>query len=505
MRLTLKRLLTATLALIFVIWAGATALTLVMFSAANDRYLHAVNVSMAQTDQAHRLLKDKLLVRATVAEILVTLPGAPADYIPELRRQIEAIVVDVEAAISELKVMDLSEAQIAILARFEELHLVAKELNARTISLKLSGQDDAAHTLFHGELGEVADNLVVTINEMVTAIEADTQRMAVETAVAYENARLMLGGLFVVGMISAGLAALFLSRRMARSLTMVNNSIRSVASGATQMAATSEQLSQGASEQASSTEETSAAVEQMAANIRQTAENASETEKKARQSAEEARASGKAVAEAVDAMQTIANRIMIVQEIARQTDLLALNAAVEAARAGEHGRGFAVVASEVRKLAERSQTAAAEISSLSDVTLRTASSAGDMLRSLVPNIEGTSALVTEISVAARELSTGAAQISTAVQQLDRVTQENTAASEQMSSSATDLARQADALAEAMDFFQTNGGEELHRPARMSRPARQAPSAKQTSAASGFSFDLDAPQDDLDMHFRRSAA
>ncbi len=181
-----------------------------------------------------------------------------------------------------------------------------------------------------------------------------------------------------------------------------------VSAGSQELSSSSEQVSQGATEQAASAEEASASMEEMAANIKQNADNAAQTEKIARQSAKDAEASGEAVSRAVDAMRTIAQKIGIVQEIARQTDLLALNAAVEAARAGEHGKGFAVVASEVRKLAERSQSAAAEIGAMSGDTVKAAQEAGDMLGRLVPDIRKTAELVSEISAACREQDIGAA-------------------------------------------------------------------------------------------------
>ncbi len=182
-------------------------------------------------------------------------------------------------------------------------------------------------------------------------------------------------------------------------------------------------------------------MEEMAGNIKQNAESAGQTEKIARQSADDAKRSGEAVGKAVSAMQTIAEKILIVQEIARQTDLLALNAAVEAARAGEHGKGFAVVASEVRKLAERSQHAAQEISGLSGETVKAAQAAGEMLTRLVPDIQRTAELVADISVASREQNVGASQINQAIQQLDKVTQQNTSAAEELSSTAEELASQ----------------------------------------------------------------
>jgi methyl-accepting chemotaxis protein len=251
-----------------------------------------------------------------------------------------------------------------------------------------------------------------------------------------------------------------------------------VASGSQQLSAGSEQMSQGTTEQAASAEEASSSVEEMNATIKQNADNASQTEKIALKSAADASESGKAVTETVSAMKEIAGKISIIEEIARQTNLLALNAAIEAARAGEHGKGFAVVASEVRKLAERSQTAAGEISHLSASSVEVAEKAGSMLAKLVPDIQKTAELVQEISAASKEQTSGADQINAAIQQLNQVIQQNAGAAEEMSSTAEELSSQAQQLQGTMAFFKVDEREDQMR----QRVASQRPAAHSVHVA-----------------------
>lgn len=235
-------------------------------------------------------------------------------------------------------------------------------------------------------------------------------------------------------------------------VTEVYGGAESIAEASMQMSSSSQQVSSGASDQAASSEEVSASMEEMAANIQQNSDNSQKAEEISLDAMGNVEKSNLAVDKTVGSMKDIADKVSVISEIARQTNILALNAAVEAARAGEAGRGFAVVAAEVRRLAENSQTSAVQIDELCQSSVVVAEEAGQLLKELVPSIQGTVQLVQEINNSSKEQNSGAEQVNGAIQQLNNITQQNAASSEEMASSSEELLSQADQLKETIGFF-----------------------------------------------------
>ena len=293
-------------------------------------------------------------------------------------------------------------------------------------------------------------------------------------------------------------------------VTDIQTATDQVAQGSATVSSASEQLSSGATEQAANIEEVSSSMEEMNSSVNQNADNAQQTTAIAEKTAADAQEGGRAVGETVHAMKEIAQKINIIEEIARQTNLLALNAAIEAARAGEHGRGFAVVAAEVRKLAERSGTAAQEIGTLSTNSVEIAEKAGQLLEAIVPGIQKTAELVQEINASSSEQSRGVEQITQAIQQLDDVIQQNASGSEELASTSQELSSQAAQLRDALGFFKLKAGSGLRtssapaarRPAPAPRVVRRPEPMPIKAEEPGIVLDL---ADDDDDDFERQSA
>ena len=308
---------------------------------------------------------------------------------------------------------------------------------------------------YNGDFNIIKNN----INILITALNE-----------VVEKAKLVAGGDLTVALkkrsdndeLMQSLTEMVIST--ARIISEFKAASESISTSSQQMSSTSQQMSQGATEQASSAEEVSSSMEQMAANIQQNTDNAQQTEKISIKAAEGINKVNEASDETLRYMREIAEKVSIIGEIARQTNILALNAAVEAARAGEHGKGFAVVAAEVRKLAERSQIAAVEIDNLTKNSVRATDESAKLLSSIAPEIGKTAKLVQEIAAASIEQNSGADQVNNAIQQLNQVTQQNAAASEELATSSLELADQAEGLLELISYFKVKEAENKHKEA-----------------------------------------
>ena len=383
-----------------------------------------------------------------------------------------------------------------------DLVRVAKEISAGNLKVEIRSRSDR--------------------DELMQAFAAMLEGLVVVSGYAQEIAR---GNLTIdIRERSAADEMMKALAAMVKNLSDVVGEVKAaagnVAAASEALSSSADQISQGATEQAAAAEQTSSSMEEMTSNIRQNTDNSRQTEKIATKSAGDAEEGGKMVTETVRAMRDIAGKISIIQEIARQTNLLALNAAIEAARAGEHGKGFAVVASEIRKLAERSQHAAGEISKLSGSSVEIAERTGETLAAIIPNIRRTADLVMEITAASGEQDKGATQISRAILQLDQVIQQNASGAEELASTAEQLSAQSALLQTRIGFFRTSddgsvaGGMTMRSsiPAARTeqRPAQKQQAAPRGKAAvtqsvrkgngKGMHITLETGKDDMDQEF-----
>lgn len=435
-----------------------------------DKYLAAFHTQFAAAEKT--LITDEGKRKAV--EIKATL----AEYTPLVNEAMRLVVagehkVAIEIVAKSRAVANKLDDSLGELARMKETLAEhanragdAEYVRARTMLLSIGVAGTFLALLLGYIIAQMIARPLAAATELVTAVAAGDLRNTVEVTSKDEVGQMLSSVNHMV-------------ENLRKTVASVAASATNVAGGSEEMNSTSQELSQGATEQASAAEECTSSMEQMTSSVQQNADNATQTEKMAVKAAEDASSSGKAVTQTVHAMKEVAEKISIIEEIARKTDLLALNAAVEAARAGEHGKGFAVVASEVRKLAERSQVAAAEISRVTSEGVKMADSAGQLLARLVPDIQKTSELVREIAAASAEQSTGATQVNKAMQQLDQVIQQNASASEEMAATAEELSAQAEIMQSAIAFFKLDDDQRAGAP---SGAFRAADAPQRTKAA-----------------------
>jgi methyl-accepting chemotaxis protein len=236
-------------------------------------------------------------------------------------------------------------------------------------------------------------------------------------------------------------------------LVRVDDYAQSIQSFAEQFGNVREQMETGSHHTSTVAEEMAHFMKTVISAIWNNAEGLRQVEGIAQEVVRDAGQAGAVVQQSMQAMQQIAGRTMLIQEIARQTNMLALNAAIEAARAGEHGRGFAVVASEVRKLAERSNSAAREIEQLSNKSVTIAEQSHTMLNQLIPNIQETGTLIHNMVEQSGTQNQDAVRVSEAVGRLEQVIARGVDTSAQVVTIARELAIMSQDLCDSVSVFQ----------------------------------------------------
>ena len=393
-------------------------------------------------DLTHTLLEETLgLIEGNISKIKDHSRALVANRVKEIESE-------VKISRNEMLIVTIVAALISLILAWWVQNYISKSLDSASLTLKAVAKGNLDLKI-GGTKNDEIGSLLRAMKEMVedlTIADGVLKKVAsgdLRDSKDFNNRGLML------------LTVNKMSRDLRNIVVDVNKSAQMMEDGGKDLNDACQLVAKNNESQAASAEECAAAIEEMNASIHENSDNANTTNNIAGKVLHKAEQSRIAVKSSTDSMKEIASKVEIIEEFARKTDLLALNAAVEAARAGTHGRGFAIVAKEVRSLAEKCANSAKDILTATNQGVERANIAADNLDNLLPEVQKTTDLVGQISVASSEQATNAGQLSQSIHDLDQVISGNTVAANNMTQMARTFSTQASDLRKAIDFFTIN--------------------------------------------------